>query len=75
MGIRFEDRGLTLRLFQSEAEARKALGTHDVVLYGPGWLAKNGAGRWMDENGFLPAKWVPRPTELKPLPTASSGVR
>jgi hypothetical protein len=29
----------------------------------------------LTENGFLPAKWVPRPTELKPLPTASSGVR
>jgi len=74
VGIRFEDQDLTLRLFKSEAEARKSLGTHDVVQYGPGWLAKNGAGRWVDEDGFIPAKWVPCPTGLKPLPTASSGV-
>lgn len=74
MAIRFEDQGLALRLFATEREALKAIGSHLALMYGPGWLAKNGAGRWMDENGFLPAKWAPCPTELKHLPTASSGV-
>lgn len=59
MSIRFEDQGITLRLFPSEQEARKAFGAHTVTPYGPGWLAQNGAGRWFDEGGLLAATWRP----------------
>lgn len=65
MAIRLEDRGITLRLFPSEQEARKAFGAHIVTAYGPGWLAQNGAGKWFDEDGLLAATWRPAQDHLQ----------
>lgn len=59
MSIRVVDQGITLRLFHTEREARKAIGAHLAISFCGGWLAKNGAGRWMDDGGFLPESWVP----------------
>lgn len=55
---RFEDRGLTLRLFRDEQDVKSSdctLPTH----YACGFIAKNSQGRWVDAHGPLPLDWVP----------------
>lgn len=56
---RFEDQGLTLRLFKDGADALANLDTVEAVNYGPGWIAKNKLGRWIDAHGDLPSDWQP----------------
>lgn len=60
MLFRFEDQGLTLRLFVSKESAESHTGAEHVVKYAVGWLVKNNAGRWVDAYGLLPLEWQPQ---------------
>lgn len=59
MAFRFEDRGLTLRLFVSKRDALAYPGAKWPTKYAVGWIAKNDAGRWVDGDGVLPQNWHP----------------
>lgn len=59
MAQRFEDRGVTLRLFQSEDDALAYPGARDPMRYATGWIVRNEADRWVDAIGLLPASWEP----------------
>lgn len=65
MAFRFEDRGLTLRLFVTKADALTYPGARQPIRYATGWIAKNEAGRWIDGDGVLPPSWQPAPELLK----------
>lgn len=65
MAFPIEDRGLTLRLFVSEADARSFPGSCEPMRYAGGWIAKNDAGRWIDGAGVLPGNWRPDPGKLE----------
>lgn len=65
--IRFEDRGLTLRLFRNAPEAKWFLDTVSVAAYGPGFISKNTHGQWLDSDGVLPLGWTPN-SELLEVP-------
>lgn len=56
---RYEDRGVTLRLFPDEATAGRSPDFANAAEYACGWLAKNRAGRWVDAQGVLPPEWQP----------------
>lgn len=62
---RFEDRGVTLRLFPNEAAATQSPDFVKAAEYACGWLAKNRAGRWIDSSGVLPPNWSPDPSLLR----------
>lgn len=64
---RFEDRGLTLRLFRDERDVELS-GSNTATQYGAGFIAKNRAGRWMDAHGPLPLDWAPAAEHLAPEP-------
>ena len=64
MAFRFEDRGLTLRLFVSMRDAMAYPTAREPARYAVGWLAKNDAGRWIDGDGVLPPNWEPEPELL-----------
>ena len=66
MAFRFEDRGLTLRLFVSKQDALAYPNAREPMHYATGWIAKNDVGRWIDGDGVLPPNWQPRPTFLTP---------
>lgn len=55
----FEDQGLTLRLFASEDDAKFNSNAVSVARYGPGVIAKNQLGKWIDAHGVLPEQWSP----------------
>lgn len=55
---RFEDRGVTLRLFRDADDTRSA-GNTEPTAYACGFIAKNSAGRWIDAHGQLPIDWTP----------------
>lgn len=55
---RFEDRGLTLRLFRDANDAKSA-GHSLPTAYACGFIAKNSDCRWVDAHGPLPLDWVP----------------
>lgn len=65
MSYRLEDQGLTIRLFRDQQEAAKSPGAHTPVEYAFGWLVRNGAGRYIDAHGMLPADWKPSVEHLK----------
>ena len=56
---RFEDKGLTLRLFKDVQDAKNHPESETVLLYGPGVICKNKQGHWFDAHGVLPYHWVP----------------
>lgn len=56
---RYEDQGLTLRLFKDEHDAKIHSDAVSVARYGPGAIAKNKLGRWLDAHGVLPFSWTP----------------
>lgn len=56
---RFEDQGLTLRLFKDEHDAKAHSDSVSVARYGPGVIGKNTHGQWIDAQGVLPSEWVP----------------
>lgn len=56
---RFEDRGVTLRLFVSERDARAYPNAREAIRYATGWIARNDVDRWIDALGVLPASWEP----------------
>lgn len=62
---RFEDQGITLRLFISEHDAKNTFGVLSVAKYGPGVIAKNARGQWLDAHGVLPGSWAPKDSLLK----------
>ena len=64
MAFRFEDRGLTLRLFVSMRDAMAYPTASEPARYAVGWIAKNDAGRWIDGDGVLPPTWTPAPELL-----------
>jgi len=64
MAFRFEDRGLTLRLFVSLRDAMAYPTAREPVRYATGWIAKNDTGRWIDGDGVLPPNWTPAPDLL-----------
>ncbi len=66
MAFRFEDRGLTLRLFVSQRDALAYPTARDQIQYATGWIAKNDAGRWIDGDGVLPPGWQPHHAFLHP---------
>ena len=66
MAYRFEDRGLTLRLFRSERDALAYPNAREPLRYATGWIAKNEAGRWIDGDGVLPPNWQPHHAFLVP---------
>lgn len=66
MAYKFEDRGLTMRLFVSERDALAHPNAREPMRYATGWIAKNDAGRWIDGNGVLPPNWQPHPAFLAP---------
>jgi hypothetical protein len=68
---RFEDDGLTLRLFVNLQDAKHAVGhrAFQVAQYGPGALIKGRDGRWHDAHGRLPEIWTPKEELLKVAPT------
>ena len=59
MVYRVEDRGLIMRLFKDERDARSFPNAHSPMKYGCGWIAMNDAGRWVDAGGVLPPTWQP----------------
>ena len=59
MSIRFEDRGVTLRMFKNEQEATSRVDCLAAIEYESGWLIKNHQGRWVDSHGELPVDWQP----------------
>lgn len=65
---RFEDRGLTLRLFKDEVDALTNSNAFEAVSYGCGWIGKNPQGRWIDAHGVLPLEWSPRAELLNVSP-------
>lgn len=64
MAFRFEDRGLTLRLFVSMRDAMAYPLACEPARYATGWIAKNNVGRWIDGDGVLPRYWMPAPELL-----------
>ena len=68
MAYRYEDRGLTLRLFVSMRDAMAYPDAREPMRYATGWIAKNGAGRWVDGDGVLPPNWQPLPALANPTP-------
>jgi len=66
MAFRFEDRGVTLRLFVSESGSRAHPATRESARYAMGWIAKDDVGRWVDDAGVLPPDWTPAPELLNP---------
>ena len=66
MAFRFEDRGLTLRLFVSKRDALAYPNVREPMRYATGWIAKNRDGRWIDGNGVLPPNWQPHHAFLVP---------
>lgn len=66
MAYRFEDRGLTLRLFKSELDALAYPCAREPMRYAVGWIAKNDAGRWIDGDGVLPPNWQPHHAFMTP---------
>jgi hypothetical protein len=67
---RFEDQGVTLRLFKDEEEAKRNSDAVTVAQYGPGVIAKNPQGRWIDAHGVLPLEWTPMERLLTDLALA-----
>ena len=74
MTYRFEDRGLTLRLFVSERDALAYPNARDPMRYATGWIAKNENGSWIDGDGVLPQNWQPHPAFLVPDAALTGGV-
>jgi hypothetical protein len=62
---RYEDRGLTLRLFPNESAASQCPDSAKAVEYACGWLAINRARRYVDASGVLPPDWKPEPSLLR----------
>jgi hypothetical protein len=62
---RYEDRGLTLRLYPNEAGASQSPDSAKTVEYACGWLSINRAGRYVDAGGVLPPEWQPEPSLLR----------
>ena len=60
---RYEDRGLTLRLYPNEAGASQSPDSAKTVEYACGWLSINRAGRYVDAGGVLPPEWQPHTRE------------
>lgn len=57
--FRFEDQGLTLRLFADQQDAMRSPDAIEASAYGPGAIAKDASGRWFDAHGLLPIQWAP----------------
>ncbi|GAB3429859.1 hypothetical protein GCM10027395_17330 [Giesbergeria sinuosa] len=64
MAFRFEDCGLTLRLFVNERDALMYPNAREPTRYSTGWIAKNEDGLWIDGDGVLPPNWQPNPAFL-----------
>lgn len=62
---RFEDRGLTLRLFSQRKAALAVPGSHSHIRYATGWVAKNQDGEWIDGVGVIPPDWQPDPSRME----------
>lgn len=64
---RYEDRGLTLRLFKDDLDAIAAHPDFpQAVSYASGWIAwVQGECRWYDAAGILPVSWSPNLDRLK----------
>lgn len=62
---RYEDRGVTLRLYPNESAASQTPDSAKVVEYACGWLSINRAGRYVDAHGVLPPNWEPEPSLLR----------
>ena len=60
MNHRYEDRGMTLRMFVNEQDALSHPDARQAVRYATGWLAKRRDGRWLDGLGPLPLGWTPQ---------------
>ena len=63
--LRFEDRGLTLRLFRNEQDMAANPLAKQPTRYSYGWIAKNPEGRWIDAYGPLPLTWKPSPEHME----------
>jgi hypothetical protein len=57
---RFEDQGITLRLFHDEHDAKINGGALVVARYGPGVIGRDDQGFWIDAHGRLPLNWQPQ---------------
>ena len=62
---RYEDRGVTLRLFPNESAASQSPDSLKQTEYACGWLAINRAGRYCDAHGVLPPAWKPDSSLLR----------
>ena len=62
---RYEDRGVTLRLFPNESAASQSPDSKKAVEYACGWLSINSARRYVDAGGVLPPTWQPDPALLR----------
>lgn len=60
MSHRYQDRGMTLRMFVNAQDALSHPDALQAVRYATGWLAKLQDGRWLDAGGPLPPRWTPQ---------------
>lgn len=59
MSYRYEDRGITLRLFESAELAMKHPDTDSAVRFQGGWLGRTLHGSYMDCDGEVPTERFP----------------